>query len=228
MDEITRSQGEETSLQEMVPGVEVVATPKWYELVDLEKSEKFIRANLKNEAMNVIATGYYLKHIKERGFFLEAGYKDFYDYAKAELGFSRSAASRYMSKNSRFSKDGNSPLVAEQYKDYSRSQLQEMLSLDDAELEQVTPEMTVRQIRELRRQKETPVPYIELPGQMSIEDFPGIAEEDAGRAEESQPERIPEKQDFMLDVGDLLPEEDAAKAQQNPEIRCENGSEEEG
>lgn len=70
--------------------------------------------------------------------------------------------------------------MAEEYREYSRAQLQEMLSLDAEQMEQVTPEMTVREIRELKRPKE--IPYYEIPGQLSmgevsLEDFLGAAEE---------------------------------------------------
>lgn len=85
-------------------------------------------------------------------------------------------------RNDRFSVGGNSPVMAEEYREYSRAQLQEMLSLDAEQMEQVTPEMTVREIRELKRPKE--IPYYEIPGQLtmgevSLEDFLGAAEEPA-------------------------------------------------
>ena len=118
--------------------------------------------------------------IRDRELFRDAGYETIWDYARETYGFSKSTASRYMARNDRFSVGGNSPVMAEEYREYSRAQLQEMLSLDAEQMEQVTPEMTVREIRELKRPKE--IPYYEIPGQLtmgevSLEDFLGAAEE---------------------------------------------------
>lgn len=152
----------------------------YYEMVDLEQADQSIKACLADAARNVIAVGYYLKAIRDRELFRDAGYETIWDYAREMYGFSKSTASRYMARNDRFSVDGNSPVMAEEYREYSRAQLQEMLSLDAEQMEQVTPEMTVREIRELKRPKE--IPYYEIPGQLtmgevSLEDFLGAAEE---------------------------------------------------
>ena len=74
-----------------------------------------------------------------------------------------------MTRNDRFSKGGNSPELDERYIGYSKSQLQEMLSLDDEQMGQVTPDMTVGEIRQIRKAEEDPDP--QLPGQMEIGDF---------------------------------------------------------
>ena len=77
--------------------------------------------------------------------------------------------------NEKFSQGGYSPFLDSGYKDFGKSQLQEMLYLDSEQLEEVTPEMTVREIREIR----TPdlEPEEQLPGQMSVEDFPEVMPE---------------------------------------------------
>ena len=152
----------------------------YYEMVDLEQADQSIKACLLDAGRNVIAVGYYLKVIRDRELFRDAGYETIWDYARETYGFSKSTASRYMARNDRFSVGGNSPVMAEEYREYSRAQLQEMLSLDAEQMEQVTPEMTVREIRELKRPKE--IPYYEIPGQLSmgevsLEDFLGAAEE---------------------------------------------------
>ena len=152
----------------------------YYEMVDLEQADQSIKACLLDAGRNVIAVGYYLKAIRDRELFRDAGYRNIWEYAWGEYGFSKSTAHRYMARNDRFSVGGNSPVMAEEYREYSRAQLQEMLSLDAEQMEQVTPEMTVREIRELKRPKE--IPYYEIPGQLtmgevSLEDFLGAVEE---------------------------------------------------
>lgn len=61
--------------------------------------------------------------------------------------------------NDKFSQGGNSPYLKEEYQDFGKSQLQEMLYLTDEQMEQARPDMTAKEIREIRK----PVlPKIEL------------------------------------------------------------------
>ena len=133
----------------------------------------FIRTNIESAARSFIAIGYYLKLIRDGELYREEGHENIWDFAMAEYGISKSTASRYMSMNDRFSLDGNSPIVDQKYKDFEKSKLQEMLSLTDEQLEQVTPEMKVQEIRAMRQPKE--IPYFELEGQLDFEtDFPEV------------------------------------------------------
>lgn len=154
---------------------------EWYRDVSLEDAEVFIRSNLQSAVRSVIATGFYLKHIRDNELYLEAGYKNINEYAMDRFGLSASATSRYITRNTRFSRGGNSPLIDDRFKDFSKSQLQEMLGMSDEQLEQVTPDMTVREIRNMARPKE--IPYIEIPGQTELKDIPGVMPEPSGRRE---------------------------------------------
>ena len=154
---------------------------EWYRDVSLEDAEVFIRSNLQSAVRSVIATGFYLKHIRDNELYLEAGYKNINEYAMDRFGLSASATSRYITRNTRFSRGGNSPLIDDRFKDFSKSQLQEMLGMSDEQLEQITPDMTVREIRSMARPKE--VPYIEIPGQTELKEIPGFMPEPSGRRE---------------------------------------------
>lgn len=145
------------------------SSKKYYLDMNLEEAETSIRASLKDAARSVIAVGHYLKVIRDKELYREAGYENVWDYAADTFGFSKSTASRYMARNDKFSVGGNSPILAEEFREYSKAQLQEMLSLDAEQLENVTPDMTVKQIRELKKPKE--LPYFEIDGQMEIQDF---------------------------------------------------------
>lgn len=183
------------------------AAQKWYEGVSLEDAEIYIQANLKSAARSVIAIGYYLKCVHRNELFKEAGYKDICEYAKDRFGFSASTTSRYMTRNDKFSVNGNSPILDDKYKDFNKSQLQEMLSLDAEQLEKVTPDMTVVQIREMKRPKE--IPYIAIPGQIELTDLPGVEPEDVAAAAQARKEMVtgsPEKQAYTISAADLLPE----------------------
>ena len=185
---------------------------KWYHDVTLEDAETFILANMKSAVCSVIAIGYYLKCIRDGEMYLEAGYGTIWEYASAKYGFSKSTATRYMKRNDKFSVDGNSPILAEEYREFSKSQLQEMLVLDEGQLEKVTPDMTVRQIRELKKPSVKEIPYFEIPGQLSISDFPGITQEDVQRAESSavELENIPVSSSFTMNAQDFFSDQDTA------------------
>lgn len=185
------------------------AAQKWYEGVSLEDAEIYIQANLKSAARSVIAIGYYLKCVNRNELFKEAGYKDICEYAKDRFGFSASTTSRYMTRNDKFSVNGNSPILDEKYKDFNKSQLQEMLSLDAEQLEKVTPDMTVVQIREMKKPKE--IPYIEIPGQIELTDLPGVSPEDVAMSAQARTElgtRSLEKQTYTISAEDLLPQDE--------------------
>ena len=179
----------------------------YYLDVSLEEAENNIHACLRDAARNVIATGHYLKVIRDKELYREAGYESIWDYAAERFGFSKSTASRYMTRNDKFSVGGNSPVLAEKFREYSKAQLQEMLSLDAEQMSAVMPDMTVREIRELRRPKE--IPYFEIPGQLSLSDFPelGEAETGASAAENSAPtETMTSTTAFTVSAEDLIGE----------------------
>ncbi len=142
--------------------------------------EALISESLGEAVKSVIAIGYHLKYIRDHKLYQEAGYLDIWSYAHGRYGFSKSTTSRYISRNDKFSKGGNSLILDERYQDYGKAQLQEMLSLDEEQLEQVTPDMTTRQIREMKKPKEAPEPCIEIPGQIEMD----LEAEDAQPAEE--------------------------------------------
>lgn len=155
---------------------EIVPTVGWCRQITCDDAKKLIRENIVSIAKSFIAVWYYLKIARDAELYREDHYTSIWDFAYAEFGLSKSAASRYMNMNDRFSLDGNSPVVDQKYKDFSKSKLQEMLSLTDEQLEQVTPEMKVQEIRAMRAPKE--IPYFELEGQMDLEtDFPEIMPE---------------------------------------------------
>ena len=156
---------------------ELAGKPEWYETVSFQDAKAIIRANLTSAARSFIAIGFYLKHIRDQELYREDGFETIWDFAQAEYGISKSTASRYMSMNDHFSQGGNSPVIQDKYRQFNKSQLQEMLSLDEEQLERVTPADRVEDIRAMRKPRE--IPYVELPGQISISDFPGIEPEEA-------------------------------------------------
>lgn len=124
---------------------------KWYLTLNYQETKDIIRENLESMSRTFIATGYYLRLIKETEGYKEDGYKDIWEFAEEQYGIKRSTASRWMDMNAKFSQDGYSPVLAEEFEQYGKSQLQEMLYLPEEKLEEVTPDMTVKEIREIRK-----------------------------------------------------------------------------
>lgn len=121
-----------------------------------------ISSHLNAAAEDFFMVGYFLRQISENALFTEDGYKNIWDFAKVEYGLSTSSASRFMAINARFSIDGGEHM-AEKYIGMGVSKLQEMLSLPDEELEKVTKETTVREIRALKAQATKPLSFYGFP-----------------------------------------------------------------
>lgn len=117
-----------------------------------------IKDHLNSAAEDFFMVGYFLRQISDNALFLEDGYKSIWDFAKGEYGLSTSSASRFMAINARFSIDGGEHM-AEKYIGMGVSKLQEMLGLPDEELEKVTQETTVREIRAMKK----PLSFFGLP-----------------------------------------------------------------
>ena len=133
--------------------MEEVTEKKYWEEVDYKGANLFVKSNLMTGQRAAIAIGYYLKRIRDEHLYLDGGYASFAEYVRAECGLSESTASRHISRMEQFSEGGNSPKLADQYADYSASQLQEMLYLTDEQREQASPDMTVKEIRAIRQEE---------------------------------------------------------------------------
>lgn len=178
----------------------------WWEDCNYASSNQIVQGNLRTGQRAAIALGYYLKHIRENKLFLDGGYHSFGEYVKTECGFSESTASRHISRMEQFSEGGNTPKLADRYRDYSPSQLQEMLYLTDEQREQVTPETTVKDIREMRQPVE---PEVEICDVATDED---IAEVVVVDAELPEVEVLPADDEVVQveeqPIDEMLPTED--------------------
>lgn len=134
----------------------------WYKNVAYEDAKELLKENLVSTVAAFITAGYWLKYIRDNRSYENDGYQNLWECAEKEFGLKISEASRAMSMNDKYSTDGNSPFMSESYKSYNKSQLQEMLTMTDEQIEQVTPDMTVKDIRQIKNPKEeTPGENIE-------------------------------------------------------------------
>lgn len=92
-----------------------------------EASSRIIKNDMTNVARSCISIGFHLKAVRDRKLFREMGYGSLWEYAADQFGLSMSSASRYIAINDQFSVGGNTPQLQPEYRNFSKSQLQEML-----------------------------------------------------------------------------------------------------
>ena len=117
---------------------------------------EYIANDIVDIRQNYVKLGFHLHEFKYFQYYEDFGYEDFYEFVEANFGLDKSAVSRCISVWYRFADydSGSSSRkmwLSDKWKDYSYSQLCEMLPLDDGELKAVSPEMTVKQIREYKK-----------------------------------------------------------------------------
>lgn len=127
---------------------------EWYENMDVYVISQNIKLEITALSGSFVSIGFWLKEIKNRQLYKESGYENIWDFAKDNFGLSKSSASRFMAINDRFSLNGNSPILIEKYKDLQLSKLSEMLTLTDEQIGTITPDTTVKQIRDMKPKKE--------------------------------------------------------------------------
>ncbi len=110
-----------------------------------------IADKLNNMAADYITIGYLLKRIRDTEGFKQDGYSSLQEFAKREYGLSESAVSRFISINTKFSVDGNTPILQDEFKNFGSSKLSEMLTLSDEDCKLITEKTTVATIRDLKK-----------------------------------------------------------------------------
>lgn len=102
-----------------------------------------------------VRIGYLLRKIDDNKFYEQDGYKSIAEFAKKECNLSPSDVSRFIQINKRYSIDGNSPELREEFLEYGQSKLAAMLTLPDSDLAMIDPQTSREDIRELNRFNKT-------------------------------------------------------------------------
>lgn len=191
-----------------------------------------IKQVMRRSAGDAVLLGYLLRRMMDEK--LWAGqYSSLDGYLREELHMDYTMACRFEAINRKYSIGGHSKDIDEKYEGFSQGVLIEMLNMPPELMEKVTPDMTVRQVREAKRQarqgklkegqeptgealpdKEAEAsqpqkePEEQLPGQMDVEDFPELLPE-SGHGE------MAEGQDGIPDAEyrELEPVEEVATSQ---------------
>lgn len=141
-------------------------------------TEKIKRA-MYDVAKQFVYIGFLLWEVQEYGYYHEAGYQDVYEYAAKELGFKKSSVKNFIAISYQFGTADHRAIngaahvrtmsLQQPYEKFQYSQLCEMLSMSEKQRELVTPDMTVKQIRQLKKELkgEKPEPVKEASSQTS-------------------------------------------------------------
>lgn len=119
-------------------------------LFEYQDIKNKIKTKLNETVNNFVVIGFYLKQVRDNMLYTQDGYKNMEEFARGEYNLSASTASRFMDINTRFSEGGNSQVLKMEYANFGYSKLQEMLTVKDEDLELITEDTTVKQIRELK------------------------------------------------------------------------------
>ena len=174
-----------------------------------------------NMAENYVAIGYYLRKAREAELYKDGGYASIHEMASSEFGMARQTAEHCMRINEKFSEGGDSPALEEAFRKYGKSQLQEMLYLTDEQLENVRPDMTVKDIRNIRKPVEKKAEELEpkpelKQGRKPTEEAEKKVQQARAESEEcsmssKEPEEEPEEQvpgqDSIEEHPEWLPED---------------------
>ena len=125
---------------------------QWYERdMTLAQAMDGIETNMWAAVRNYIAVGFYLKAIRDRKLFQEAGYQNFEKFVRDKYDRDKGWASKCIKVNDQLSRDGNSPVLAEEYREYTVSQLVELAYLTEEQRTMANPDMTVKQLQAIRK-----------------------------------------------------------------------------
>lgn len=134
-----------------IPGpVQMETKPSEMALASLS----YIHTDIRNIKNNYISLGFHLNECFRCGYYRTFGYDNFNDFVFDNFGLNKSSLSRCLAVFERFAaRDGfvRKMWIDDRYKDYSYSQLCEMVSMDTVQVKRVKPDMTIREIREFKK-----------------------------------------------------------------------------
>lgn len=129
--------------------------------VSMEFAESYLMRiydDMREVKHGFIRLAFHLNEIKKCEYYKAAGYGDFYEFCEVNYGLDKTKVKRYIEIWYRFAmreNGGSCPkmFIDEKYADYNYSQLCEMVSMKHPE--KVKPNMTIKEIRELKKSEKT-------------------------------------------------------------------------
>lgn len=125
----------------------IVTTTKNYE--DFKKT---LDIELQKNVDSFIKIGYLLKIARDTDILYKSGYKSVTEFAAAEYRLTKDVVSRYIAINDRYSENGYGEQLKEEYRAFGVAKLAEMLTLSDEVIQSLSPELTRKEIQEVKRE----------------------------------------------------------------------------
>lgn len=171
-----------------------------------KEAKNLVDVSIRDVKDGFVATGYYLWIIREERLWEDDGYNSFQEFLHCQYKKDKSWASRCIGLYEKFGESiefGELPALALPYRGYSVSQLIEMVSMTEEQREQVTPEMKVREIREMKPKKKA----------AKAPERGGLAEDSGTKPEGQIPEQseIPENAETVATVATIVKADGAKK-----------------
>ena len=120
-------------------------------LPELEQEEQGIRENLGGIVKNFVRAGWHLSRIDRSGAYKLKGYSSITEYARETFGMTPDGVSRFIHVYEKYSIQGDTPELREEYRDFKFSQLTEMLQLPEKDYVMIRPETKREDIRALKK-----------------------------------------------------------------------------
>lgn len=117
---------------------------------DYIQSKNEIKKDMVGIVKSFVRIGWLLTRIDRSAAYKMDGYSTITEFAKVEYNMTASGVSRFMDVYERYSEDGDTPELKEQYRAFNFSQLTEMLQLTDQEQEMFRPEVKRETIRDFK------------------------------------------------------------------------------
>ncbi len=127
-------------------------------------SVKYLCTDLTDIRRYYVRLGFHLEEFDRCGYYRDFGYDNLYDFCENNLGLDKSAVSRCINVYLEFNASAETKYIgnmkssgcamelADRWKNYSYTQLCEMLPLSDEDRKKILPDMTVKQIREFKKE----------------------------------------------------------------------------
>ena len=126
------------------------------QLKQIDRSYQEFKQELDMELLKAVEgfvkIGYLLKVARDTAVLHESGYKTVAEFAQAEYGLTKDVVSRYIAINDRYSENGYSECLQEQYRPYGVAKLGEMLTLSDEAISMLSPDMTRTEIQHIKKE----------------------------------------------------------------------------
>ena len=157
---------------------------------DYEGYKKQLDRAITETTANFIVIGYLLLQARDTDILCTSGYTSMGDFARKEYGLDESVTSRFINIAERYG-DGSGRLRAE-YASFTYSKLGEMLTLPSEVASIVSPDMTVKDIREIKEevQEEAQISDVEVMIEAAGQEEPDILAEFMKSYLEERPEEF--------------------------------------